>query len=185
LKEAPVPEDLLEKTLRYRPSVWWRTAWVQLAACLAVLAGVAYFWLGRGPETPTFGNYQRTMANVVSKYRMSLETDDSDRVRNFLANNQAPSDYALPKSVAQQRLLGCATLSWDGYPVSLLCFRHQGGADLWLFVRRQSEMRGAPSSAEPVFSAVNQVSTASWQQGGNLYLLATRGDPALLQESLR
>jgi hypothetical protein len=185
LKDAPVPEDLLEKTLRHRPSVWQRQSWLQLAACLAVLAGVAYFWLSRDSGPPAFGNYQRAMANVVSKYRMSLETGDLDRVRTFLANNQAPSDYVLPKSITQQRLLGCATLSWGGHPVSLICFRHQSGADLWMFVRRQSDLRGAPPSAEPVFGTVNQVNTAGWQQGESIYLLATRGDPALLRESFR
>jgi hypothetical protein len=184
LKDAPVPEDLLEKILRHRPSVWWQQPWLRLAACLVVLAGVAYFWLGRGPQASTFESYRQTMANMVSMYRMSLETDDAGRVRTFLANNQAPSDYELPKSVAQQRLLGCATLSWDGYPVSLLCFRHPSGADLWLFVRRHSDLKGAPRSTEPVFGTVNQVNTAGWYQGGNLYLLATRGDPALLRASL-
>jgi hypothetical protein len=185
LREAPGPEDLLKKTLRHRPSVWRKQTWLQLAACLAVLAGVAYFWLSRDAGPPTFGKYQRAMAGVVSKYRMSLETGDFDRVRAFLANNQAPSDYVLPKSIMQQRLLGCATLSWDGHPVSLICLRHQSGADLWLFVRRRSDMRGVPPSADPVFNAVNQVNTASWQQGESIYLLATRGDPALLQDSLR
>jgi hypothetical protein len=150
-----------------------------------LLAGVAYFWLGRGPKSPTFENYRRTMAGVISNYRMSLETDEADRVRTFLANNQAPADYELPKSMAEQRLLGCATLSWDGHPVSLLCFRHRSGADLWLFVRRQSELKGAPQSTDHVFGEINQVNTASWHQGGNLYLLATRGDPALLRDSLQ
>jgi len=185
MKGAPVPENLLEKTLRHRPSAWYKQPWLRLAACLIALAGVASFWLSRRATTPTFANYQRTMANVVSNYRMSLETDDPDRVRSFLANNQAPSDYVLPKSISQQRLLGCATLSWDGYPDSLLCFRHQNGADLWLFVRRQSDLKDAPNSAEPVFGTDKEVNSASWQQDGNLYLLATRGGASLLRESLR
>jgi hypothetical protein len=185
LKDAPVPEDLLDKTLRHRPAVWWTQPWLRLAACLVLLAGVAYFWLGRGPKQPTFDNYRRTMANVVSKYRMSLESSDADRVRTFLANNQAPADYELPKSIARQRLLGCATLSWDGHPVSLLCFRHQNGTDLWLFVRRQTRLKGVPSPTQRVFAEINQVNTASWHQGGNLYLLAIRGDPALLRDSLQ
>ena len=185
LKEAPVPEDLLQKTLRHRPLIWRKQPWLQLAACLLVLAGIAWFWLSRDGESPRFGNYQRAMTNVVSNYRMSLETGDFDRVRTFLANNQAPSDYVLPKSLMQQRLLGCATLSWDGHPVSLICLRHQTGADLWLFVRQRSNLRGAPASVEPVFGAVNQVNTASWQQAESIYLLATRSDPSLLRESLR
>jgi hypothetical protein len=130
-------------------------------------------------------NYRRTMASVVTKYRMSLETDDPDRVRTFLANNQSPADYVLPASITRQRLLGCATLSWDGNPVSLLCFRHQSGTDLWLFVTHRSEMKGGPRSTNPAFAQANQVNTASWLQEGNLYLLATRGGPNLLQESLR
>jgi len=186
LKGAPVPEDLLEKTLRYRTSVvWWKHTWLQLAACLLVLATLAFYWLSRGPGAATFENYRRTMAAVVTKYRMSLETDDPDRVRTFLANNQAPADYVVPASITRQRLLGCATLSWDGNPVSLLCFRHQSGSDLWLFVTHRSEMKGGPRSTDPAFAQANQVNTASWLQDGNLYLLATRGDPNLLQESLR
>jgi len=186
LKEAPVPEDLLEKTLRYRPSVvWWKHTWLQLAACLLVLGGLSFYWLSRGPRAATFENYRRTMASVVTKYRMSLETDDPDRVRTFLANNQSPADYVLPASITRQRLLGCATLSWDGNPVSLLCFRHQSGTDLWLFVTHRIEMKGGPRSTNPAFAQANQVNTASWLQEGNLYLLATRGDLNLLQESLR
>lgn len=185
LKGAPVPGDLLEKVLRTRRVVWWKQPWLQLAACLVALAGLAFFWLSRGPETSNFAAYERNMAKVVSKYRMSLETNDLEKVRAFLANNQAPSDYVIPQFVTRQQLLGCATLSWDGSPVSLICFRHQSGADFWLFVRRQSDLWGAPRSAEPVYGAANQVNTASWQEGENLYLLATRGDPALLRDSLR
>ena len=185
LKEAPVPEALLKKILHHTPAPWWRQTWLQLAACLLILASISYFWLSRGDKEPTFANYHQTMTRVVSRYRMSLETNDTEKVRAFLANNQAPSDYMLPKSIAQQQLLGCATLSWDGYPVSLICFRHRSGADIWLFVRRQGRLADAPRSAEPVFGKANQVNTASWREGSNLYLLATRGDQALLRESLQ
>jgi len=186
LKEAPVPEDLLEKTLRYRPSVvWWKHTWLQLAACLLVLASIAFYWFSRGPRAAAFENYRRTMAGVVSNYRMSLETGDPDRVRTFLANNQAPADYLLPASITRQRLLGCATLSWDGNPVSLLCFRHQSGSDLWLFVTHRKELKGGPRSSDPSFGEANEVNTAAWLQNGNVYLLATRGDPKLLRETFQ
>ena len=184
LRGAPVPGDLLEKTLRYRPAVRRTPAWLQLAACILMLASIAYFWLGRGAKPARFENYRRTMASVVTRYKMSLETDSLDRVRTFLANNQAPADYVLPARIAGNRLLGCATLSWDGNPVSLLCFRHQNGSDLWLFIMRKSQLVGEPSSSEPMFGSETQVHTASWREDGNLYLLATRGDPQLLRESL-
>jgi hypothetical protein len=185
LKQAPVPDDLLGKTLHYRHSVWWKHTWLKLAACLLVLASITMFWLSREPRRATFEDYRRTMAGVVTKYRMSLETGDPDRVRIFLANNQAPADYVLPASITRQRLLGCATLSWDGNPVSLLCFRHQSGSELWLFVTHRGELKGGPRSLKPVFAQANQMNTASWLDNGSLYLLATRGDPILLRESLQ
>jgi hypothetical protein len=185
LREAPVPDDLLEKTLRYRPSIWWKESWLRVAACFLVLGSLAFFWFSREPRRGTFETYQRTMARVVSNYRMSLETNDLERVRTFLANNQAPADYTLPPSITRQHLLGCATLSWDGNPVSLLCFRHESGAELWLFVTHRSELKGGPRSSDPVFGQANQINTASWRQNGNLYLLASRGDPKLLRESVQ
>jgi hypothetical protein len=183
LKESAVPPDLLQRILRSRPVRTWQYRALPLAASILILAGLATFWLKRVAKESTFENYRQSMARVISgKYRMSLETADFDRVRRFLANNQAPADYVLPSALQTERLLGCATLSWDGHPVSLLCFRHRSGDDLWLFITD----RGAVSRPLDTtrFGEVGKINTAGWIADGNIYLLATRGDPDVLRGSV-
>jgi hypothetical protein len=144
---------------------------------------VATFWLKRVPKESTFESYRQSMTRVISgKYRMSLETADFDRVRRFLANNQAPADYVLPSALQAERLLGCATLSWDGHPVSLLCFRHRSGQDLWLFVTDRSAVSRPMETT--TFADIGKMNTAAWTANGDIYLLATRGDSDVLRASL-
>lgn len=183
LKESAVPPDLLQRILHTQPVPTWQYRLLPLAASILILAGVTTFWLKRVPKESTFENYRHSMARVISgKYRMSLETADFDRVRRFLANNQAPADYVLPSALQAERLLGCATLSWDGHPVSLLCFRHRSGEDLWLFITD----RGAVSRPLDTtrFAGIGKINTAGWTANGDIYLLATRGDPEVLRASL-
>lgn len=183
LTESPVPPDLLQQILPAPPVRTWHSRVLPLAASILILAGVATFWVKRVPKENTFESYRHSMARVISgKYRMSLETADFDRVRRFLANNQAPADYVLPSALRAQRLLGCATLSWDGHPVSLLCFRHESGEDLWLFITD----RGAVSRPvdTPRFADIGKINTAGWTANGDIYLLATRGNPEVLRGSI-
>lgn len=183
LKESAVPPDLAQRILRARPVRTWQYRALPLAASILILAGLATFWVKRVGSESTFENYRQSMAHVISgKYRMSLETADFDRVRRFLANNQAPADYVLPSALQTEHLLGCATLSWDGHPVSLLCFRHRSGEDLWLFITD----RGAVSRPLDTtrFADVGKMNTAGWIADGNIYLLATRGGPEVLRGSV-
>jgi hypothetical protein len=182
LKETAVPADLMQRILRERPKRSWQFHALPLAASILVLAGLATFWLKPIGKENTFENYRHSMARVLSgKYRMSLETADFDRVRNFLANNQAPADYVLPSALQAERLLGCATLSWDGHPVSLLCVRHRTGEDLWLFITdRNAIVR--PIEATHI-ARIGNFNTAAWMNEKSLYLLATRGSQEFLDAS--
>jgi hypothetical protein len=176
LKDVPVPEHLDGKILaRHRPR-WHLPPVLQLAAALAALLAVAAFWLKEQPHPAAFADYRVAMTALVSKkYPMSLETSDPERARKFLANNQSPSDYVLPAALKRTPLLGCSTLSWGANPVSLLCFRNRDGSDLWLFVTGHRSLPGSPSSQEPAFLPANGLITASWETGGTIYLLASRG----------
>ena len=183
LKDAPVPPGLTQRILSEQPAAWWRKPAFQLAASLFILAALGIFWFSRASKEATLDEYRRFAARVVTgKYAMGLESSDHTAVRQFLAANQALSDYDLPKSLEKERLLGCAALSWDGHPVSLLCFRHQQGAgtpDLWLFIADASTL---PKSIDsPQFAGATQVATVGWSRAGKIYLLAIRGDSRSLQ----
>jgi hypothetical protein len=179
LRSVPVPEglaaDILARHRRPRPHPVRN--FLQIAAAVAVLLSVAVFWLKdwRRP-TASFPDYRASMTALVSKkYPMSLESPDPALVRKFLANNQSPADYVLPSALRGTPLLGCATLSWGSNPVSLLCFRKPNGDDLWLFVTEPVAMQGAPASTAPEFAEARGLTTASWQAGGKVYLLSSRG----------
>jgi hypothetical protein len=180
----PVPEDLAARIILKRPRpAWWSSPMLRLAAAVAVLLGVAMFWMSRQPEKASFDGYRHAMVSLISKpYRMGLETADPERARRFFANNQAPANYRLPASLERQQLLGCATLSWGSRPVALLCFRHDNGSELWLFVSTRGALPGAPKSTLREFGKSEKMTTASWSNGEHTYIIATRGDQRLLEE---
>ncbi len=183
LQAAPVPPGLTLKILATQPLAWWRRPAYQLAASLFILAALSIFWLSRSAAEPTLDEYRRFTARVVTgKYAMGLESADPAAVRQFLVANQAPSDFEFPKPLEKERLLGCAALSWDGHPVSLLCFRRQpgpGAPDLWFFI---TDGGAFPQPlAAPQSATVSQVGTIGWSRAGKTYLLAGREDAKLLQ----
>lgn len=184
LQAAPVPSGLTRKILAARPIPWWRQPAYRLAASLFILAALSIFWLTRPSSTEaTLDEYRRFTARVVTgKYAMGLESSDPAAVQRFLVANQAPSDFALPPTLATERLLGCAALSWDGHPISLLCFRRQpgpGAPDLWLFITDRTTLPTPPTA--PQFAAVPPVATVGWSSAGKIYLLASRDEPPALQ----
>ena len=188
LREIEPPDDLLFKIIRQKPALpppprkLWRFA--QAAAAVAVLCGLAFFWLRPAPKN-SFAGYEQYLAGLVAKkYRMSLETDNLDKIRSFLANNQAPADYVLNSQLEKTRALGCATLSWNGNPVSMLCFSDAANRKLFLFVVNREAIPDAPGQAAGHFQQVGQFSVAGWTQGGRSYVLAVEGDDGMIHRYL-
>jgi hypothetical protein len=190
LREIEPPADLMVKIIAERPIPFpvpkrnRMREFIQLAAAVMLLAGVAWYWLKPGPQND-MDHYQAYLAQVVAKgYHMNLESDDPTRIRSFLASNQAPADYSLGKAIEATKPLGCATLSWNGNTVSMLCFRAQPGRDLWLFVVNQQAIPNPAPSAAPVVQQYGDYSTAAWEQQGRTYVLTVKGDPEVLHTYL-
>jgi hypothetical protein len=123
--------------------------------------------------------------NVARHYGMPFETNDTAQIRAYLAQNQAPADYVLPKTLAQTSQVGCGTLSWQGKPVAMVCFRTGkplppgAKSDLFLFVIEQKDVIAPPQLDVPVFAKVNVLATVSWAEGGKIYVLATADESDL------
>jgi len=188
LRDAAPPEDLLQKILLQQPefphSGWSaRHVW-QLAAALVVLCGISAYWFWPTPKN-SFVRYEQYLGGMVSRpYRMSLETNNLDRIRTFLANNQAPADYVLSGKLQQTDALGCATLSWNGNPVSMLCFADQAKRKVFLFVVSREAIPDAPAEAAKRFQRVGQFAVTGWTEGGRSYVLAVEGDEHVLDKYL-
>jgi hypothetical protein len=187
-REIHIPAGLLERVLQQgqmqvRPSYDTARLW-RLAAIILVLCSLAIYWLRPAPRN-TFGAYEVYLAKLVSHpYRMSLETNDLHRIRNFLANNQAPADYEVHPQLAQSETLGCATLSWSGNPVSMLCFKDKDKRKLFLFVVNRTAIPDSPASSAPRIRQEGTYAIAGWTEGNRAYVLAAEGDATVLEQFL-
>jgi hypothetical protein len=188
LLEIEPPKDLARAILAGRP-IPMRPARsapqiLQLAAALVLLAGVAFYWLRPGPRNDT-AHYEKYLTRVVDQgYRMSLESNDPARIRRFLASNQAPADYAVTAPLARTTPLGCATLSWNGNPVTMLCFRDHPGRDVYLFVVDRGAIPNRTPNPAPRIEQFGDYSAATWESAGKTYVLTVKGEPDVVQSYL-
>jgi hypothetical protein len=188
LREIEVPADLARTIIARRPipirSARSPRQILQLAAAIAILIGIAAYWFWPGPRNDV-PHYEKYLTQLVSRgYRMSLESPDPARIRTFLANNQAPADYAVPTALARTTPLGCATLSWNGNPVSMLCFRDRPGRDLFLFVVNNQAIPSRTPNPTPRVEQLGDYTAATWESEGKTYVLTVKGDPDLLRAYL-
>ena len=163
-----------------------------MAAIAALLISIeSGFWPLHGP-TDRFSAYRKRMTEfALRSYSMDLKATDPAVIRNFLKERNAPADYALPAGLSTTAVSGCAVSTWQGSPVSLICFKSGrplppgNQSDLWLFVTDLKSVPNAPPPGAPVFARVNKAATASWSDGARIYLLAAVGDEAMLRKYLQ
>jgi len=182
-----VPEGLQQQIVsEYRSqvmTVWWRRPAVlaTTAAALLLIAGTSlWFSMPRQPEPDvSFAAYRNRMVRTaVRNYGMDLETNDVSQIRAYLAQRQAHADYVLPKNLEQTPAVGCGALSWQGKPVAMVCFRTgkplSPGAksDLFLFVIDQKDLADQTPPNATEFAGVSGLATATWRNGGKVYVLA-------------
>jgi hypothetical protein len=184
--ETPVPEGLKEQILSESRTcgitLWWRRPTVLAAAAtLAILLSLGSLWLSttQPKEDVSFAAYRsRMVRTAVRAYGMDLETNDVTQIRAYLAQKQALADYVLPKKLDPASSVGCGVLSWQGKPVTMVCFRTGkplapgNKSDLFLFVIDQKDLKAPPRLANPEFTNVSRMVTASWSDGGKVYVLA-------------
>jgi uncharacterized membrane protein YbaN (DUF454 family) len=179
-QEIAIPEGLAERILTgQRPriiSVWWRRPEIlAVAAAVVVLFSLAGFWFGHR-EDVSFSAYRgRMVRHALRGYQMEVLSTNLNQIREFLAKERGPADYTLTADLEKLPGEGGAVLSWQGHPVSMICFDLGDQRDLYLFVIHRSALANAPHQ-EPELAQVNKLMTASWTLGDKAYLLAGPGD---------
>lgn len=171
---------------------------IAAAATTAIVVSVvslALFWLPvRAPRLVmdnTLANYENQMAGIALRgYGMDTNTSDPEAIRSYLAQRQAPADYVLPAGLQKAAVTGCAIEGWQTTKAAMICFRTGKplpagqSSDLWLFVVDRTSVKNAPPPGPPQIKPVNQLITAVWTQGDNVYFLGTEGDAQALQQFL-
>ena len=172
---AGLEQQILSERTIVRPVVWWERQVLLAAAAAAVVLALIAGYLLRQPEPLNFATFRKSMALLVSgDYKMMLETKDATEVREFLAKNRGPSDYALGKEMEKLPLEGCALVKWHGQRISLVCLDHGEAPDLFLFVMDRGAIPDPPVGQAPQMIRVGHMMTASWCAGHNVYVLASK-----------
>jgi hypothetical protein len=177
LREIEIPADLKQNILRnHRQRFFWRRtefAWAA-AAAVAALIFISIFW-GRSPgEELTFQAYRDRMVGfALREYRMDLLSENREEIRRYLEAQGGPADFELPPELEAAPLLGGAKLSWQGEPVSMVCFALDEREILYLFIVREEAVKeGEIPGEQPEIGPVKRLMTASWRHDGKIYLLA-------------
>jgi hypothetical protein len=188
LCHLPVPAALKEQILQRRKVVhvsWWRQpAWLAAAAAVLILAVLTPFLL-QPERQDKFDDYRsRMVRSALRQYRMDIETNNLEQVRQFLSSRGAPADYRVPPSLAQMTVSGGGQLKWRGNPVSMVCFDKGGGHMLFLFVMNRDAVKASPGLSNPELKQVSKLGTASWTEGNHTYILAGEEQPEQLRTYL-
>jgi hypothetical protein len=188
LDEIPVPSDLRAKILAQAQSVqpeilqsekpqskiitvpFWRTPRaIALAAALAFMATGITFWITAPREDQSFAGYRSRMIGfALREYRMDIHTNNLAEVQKFLAQNGAPAEFNLPAPLSQTPVKGGATLTWQGRPVSMVCFDRLN-TTLYMFVIDHTT---APINTAQEIATFKNLATATWTSGEKTFLLA-------------
>jgi hypothetical protein len=173
-----------------------RRKWLAASVAALLLLGVgieAWLLFGSrsGREEVSFAAFERRMSrDALRLYRMDIETDDLQKIRDHLSASGSPAGYALPGKIKNLKATGALATRWQGHPVSMICF-HTGrelppgqSSDLFLFVIAQSALPDGPTTSQAVYGSVNRLTVAKWSENGSTYLLATEQGEDFLRKNL-
>lgn len=175
LATIPVPSGLRDQILARRkvvPVSHWGSARPVLAIAAALLVlGVGLFYWNRPREDTTLAGFRSRMTGfVVRQYSMDLTTNDFRALKLFLAQSGKPTDFSLPRGLANLPLKGGAAMSWQGKAVSMVCFDWDAKETLYMFVL--DEPLSTSDSVRP--ETVKNLNTVTWSSNGKTFLLAGR-----------
>ncbi len=188
LRSIPIPADLKERILAQRKIIapFWRRpeTLVLAAACLALALVVSALWVKRPGEDRSFAGFRARMVGfALREYRMDILTNDLVQIQEYLRREARPWELNLTPGLQATPLMGAASLSWQGQPVSMVCFSLPRKEILYMFVLDQTALRtGRIPDPQPHLEPIRGIMTASWSADGKVYLIAANTDESTLRE---
>ena len=171
---APV-EKVVAFPVPHRSS-WTRVR--QLAAAVAVFAGLAGWWLGESQRTTFAAVPERIIEFFATKQKVDPAPQSKDELRTLLIQRGAPANLRIPASLQPLENAACQVVDVQGQKVYLACFWRVAGEGrglpelVHLVVARRSDFRNPPAADKPQLSEHDGWGFASWTEGDIIYTLA-------------
>lgn len=162
---------------------FYHMAWAASILFLVTLTGL---WLNRFSPSPTvdFVSYRQDMTRFLSRfYTLEQETRGWPGMKSWLRGQFASETLAIPRGLLESNGLGCRTIKWNGRLPVLACFKKDGQI-VHLFILPASDLPDRPAAGSTEWRQLGRWTTASWQDGGMLYLAATRAKASFLSQLL-
>jgi len=188
LKEQILSERKIHTTMQVRLKVALAVATFAVALGLGVLIGTIRF---TPREDLTFTGFRNRMARTVSRGSyppMDLVTSNLESIQKYLAD-KGRGGYSLPPTLQKTQTTGCALLSWQNNPVTMICFSSSQNKipttpDLFLFIVARNQVPDAPQGAPAQYTQLDKLTMATWSSGDKTYILGTLSGKNLLQSVL-
>jgi hypothetical protein len=152
-----------------------------LAAAAALL--VASLWF-INDATPAWEKDSLAMLEKIEGGKMPLDafSSDLDHLKGVLAKAETPVPQSLPSAMDAFKSLGCKSFKAGGWLASIVCFEVAPGQEAHLVVVDHAEKLQLVN--RKVFAAQGEWQTATWSDGQQTYLLATRAKGVDLEKLL-
>ena len=167
-------------------SQWTRV--LQLAAAVAVFAGLAGWWLRESQRTPFAAVPERIIEFFATKQKVDPAPQSKDELRTLLVQRGAPANLRIPASLQPLENAACQVVDVQGQKVYLASFWRVAGERrglpelVHLVVARRGDFRDPPAAKQPRFSEHDGWSFASWSEGDIIYTLAAAAPPDTLRQ---
>jgi hypothetical protein len=193
----PVPSDLRESILTgvkiTRPESirGWKNRWRKWAIAAAVVLSATLgglIWHNTRPAPVARWQLQALDSILSSIARNESHFDvishnPADLVK-WLRENSAPAGKKLPNNLDKLPSIGCKTFFWHGKPVSLICFTLPEGRAIHLVMTTVSTDSDRSIKHQAEVIQQDHWATATWREGGMIYMLALEGSSDELRSYL-
>ena len=124
-------------------------------------------------SAPSLASITTAVLDLKRHDQITLGDMNSDpaRLRAWLAERGAPSDFTVPPGLAGVPAIGCQSYRIDGAKVSLVCFAYGPKQIVHLFIIRRDAVSDSPASSKPEIHSNGDVAYAAWTQGDMSYIL--------------
>lgn len=184
LSMVPVPSNLAEGILagaKISRTLHWKKHSYKWAIAAAVVLGVmvgSLIWHNTRPA-PLAGWQLQALDVISSLVRNELTFDaqsaNAGELLAWLRANHAPAPQQVPNNLAKLESIGCKRFSWNGIPVSAVCFRRPAGGLIHLITTNALARSARPLETAPEFVQQGDWATATWRHGDTTYMLALEG----------